>query len=74
MYWYTQIVGAVPENPFFLQMVLVYMQKTLLMPAFSFWAFMVGGVAVATIAALGTYIFFIGYYFFKICINAKGQA
>lgn len=74
MYWYTQIVGAVPENPFFLSEILLYIQKTLLIPAFSFWAFIVGGIGVATVAAFITYIFFMGYYFLRLSVNAKGKA
>lgn len=74
IYLYMQIIGELPENPFFLQNILVYMQKTLLIPAFSFWAFMVGGIAVATVAAFITYGFFIGYYFLRVSINAKGKA
>lgn len=73
MYLYFYTIGQIPENPFWLQFVLIYMQKNLLIPSFSFWAFMIGGLFVATAAAVITYSFFIGYGFFKTDINAKDK-
>lgn len=61
IYWYSTFVGHVPENPIFLQFAMQYIQNILLIPAFSFWSFIVGGLLVATIAAVMTYSFFIVY-------------
>ena len=74
LYWYIYVVGYIPENPLWLQSVLMYMQKHLLIPSFSFWAFIVGGTVVASIAAILTYTIFVWYAFFKMDINARDQA
>lgn len=73
VYGYLMLWGAVPENPFWLQPVLAYMQKQIQIPHFSLWAFIVGGVCTATVAAMITYLVAVGYVFFKSSVEPKDQ-
>jgi uncharacterized protein (DUF2062 family) len=52
---YDYFVGYSPKNPFWLESVVIYLQRYVHVPAFSFWAFIVGGTVTATIAAVFTW-------------------
>jgi uncharacterized protein (DUF2062 family) len=73
LYWYFYVIGYIPENPLWLDSLLLYMQRHLLIPTFSLWAFIAGGIVVASIAAMITYTIFLWYAFFKVNSKARDQ-
>ena len=73
LYWYFYVIGYIPKNPSWLEPWLIYMQNHLFIPSFSLWAFIVGGIVVACVAALLTYSFFAWYALFRTSINTKDQ-